>query len=467
MPIGEIDEQSVRFLIVPGELFGVLLVAMDIESIGRDVEVSARVDNGAHIVQTFHHAVQNVQHFAVLLMAPSVLVHAIPSFVKTAPADNRRVIVVALDFREPVGNDLGKASEIVVMDIPVGVLVPDHITRFVRGIDRKRLENLFVEARAVEPEFHRQPYVLVEAADVGRGVNAVLIKALIENKSAENRTPVKVELTVAERYRAHTEIGINLVKHVFAVFQREFKVVKIALSQIPEVHFAESEVESDVTAIEVHGSLSHGFAAERSGGAKRNAARTRGIEFDRENAALDYRGKTEKVDMLRFDRFYPHRLPDARGTRVMTAARVGRGRLFARAVLGVSYVVLGEHGDIIVRTGKIIGNIETERPVTADVRADEFAVNVHGRFVIDRAEVQNLAFAVETFREVKPAAVKHRVHKALVAYARKVGFGRKRHDYLLREMLSLKRALAVRVLLAGKVDLELPLAVEVKPVFTP
>ena len=171
--------------------------------------------------------------------------------------------------------------------------------------------------------------------------------------------------------------------------------------------------------------------------------------------------------MLRFDRFYPHRLPDTRGAGVMTAARVGRSGLLARGVLGVSDIVLGKHGNVVVRAAEVIGNIETERPVAADVSADEFAVNVHGRFVIDRAEVQNLSLAVETLRKLKVAAVKHRVHKALVAYARKVGFGRKRHDYLLREMLSLKRALAVRVLLAGKVDLELPLAVEVKPVFTP
>ena len=261
------------------------------------------------------------------------------------------------------------------------------------------------------------------------GVNAVAIKALVEHEPAENRTSVEVELAVAERHRAHAEIGIHFIERRFARFQREFKVVKVALSQIPQVQFAKFEVESDVTATKAYRLFSHNLAVKASRGGKRDVLGARSIEFDCENRALDDGSQAEKVDMLRLDRFHPNRLPDAGGARVMTAARVGRGRLFARAVLAVPYVVLGEHREVIALAREIIGNIETKRPIAAGVHSHELAVYIHISPMVDCAEMQYLALAVETCRKLKVAAVKYGVHKSLVAHSRQLALGCERHDY--------------------------------------
>ena len=233
------------------------------------------------------------------------------------------------------------------------------------------------------------------------------------------------------------------------------------------MQFAKFEVESDVTATKAYRLFTHNLAVKASRGGKRDVLGARSIELDCENRALDDGSQAEKVDVLSLDSLHPHRLPDARGARVVAAARVGRGRLLACAVLAVPYVVLGEHREVIALAREIIGNIETKRPIAAGVHSHELAVYIHISPMVDCAEMQYLALAVKALRKIEVAAVPHRVHKALVAHSRQLALGCERHYYFLIEMFELKSTLAVRVLLAGKVYFEFPLAVEIKPIFAP
>ena len=70
------------------------------------------------------------------------------------------------------------------------MLAPDEVTEFVRPIEVAWLENLFVQARTVEPKRHGQLDVALERLIRWRGVDAVRIKALVEYPAAKHSAPV-------------------------------------------------------------------------------------------------------------------------------------------------------------------------------------------------------------------------------------------------------------------------------------
>src|SRR3546814_6859393 len=87
--------------------------------------------------------------------------------------------------------------------------------------------------------------------------------------------------------------------------------------------------------------------------------------------------------------FEPHRLPDAADRGVPDAPRFER-LLAARLVAGRGRV--GDLHDEFVGAGaQIAGDVETERIGAALVAAHDDAVDEHGRFEIDRAEMQQRA----------------------------------------------------------------------------
>ncbi len=110
------------------------------------------------------------------------------------------------------------------------------------------------------------------------------------------------------------------------------------------------------------------------------------------------------LDRCAGDRFQPDGLPDAGGRRVHDAAGM-KGLLAARlsGVIGR----IKDPNDQLLRSGfrEIRRDIVAERQVAAPVNADAFAVDIHLRFEVHRAKVQQDLSAFPGGRHDKGAPI--------------------------------------------------------------
>ena len=73
------------------------------------------------------------------------------------------------------------------------------------------LEHLLMQTRAVEARRHGQADIVLERFVRGSGVDAVRIKALIQDQALEHGFPVDEEAVSVQLHLAHAEVAVHAV----------------------------------------------------------------------------------------------------------------------------------------------------------------------------------------------------------------------------------------------------------------
>jgi len=162
-------------------------------------------------------------------------------------------------------------------------------------------------------------------------------------------------------------------------------------------------------------------------------------------------------------RLQPHRLPNPRRPRVVTAVRGIQPALLARGLNEAARVVLSAYRDHVVARLQEIGNVKGERRVSASVLSHRLAVHPHLRLVVHRPEVQQHPLRLPLLRQAELAPVPHRRNEVLVTDPRQLALGTERHQDAAPQLL--RRGQAPLPPAHPEVHLKLPLAVQVQPLF--
>ncbi len=143
------------------------------------------------------------------------VVQVLVRLVQRAPADDRRVGVVAFQRFQPLGDVARVGTLVVVADpglaAPVAELAPDEVAEPVGVVEVALLEHLLVQPGAVEagplPEFD----VAHEVAVGGGGHQTVRVVPLVQHQPLEHRLPVDQHPLAVDGDRAQARVGRRLV----------------------------------------------------------------------------------------------------------------------------------------------------------------------------------------------------------------------------------------------------------------
>ena len=370
------------------------------------------------------------------------------------------MVVVALYAFHPFVEVLIHAFETVAIQSPTGIFVPHHVAHFIAVVKRERLENLLMQTGTVETHIHGNFDVLNKSVGVGRGVNSVLIEALIEHESAEHRLAVEQEFHSVEHYRAHTEIRFDFVGDFAVIDHLYSEVVKSAFAEFPQMQFVEFNGRDRAAVGHLKASFALLFAIIERFCNDFGAVAVLCFHFEHGFFGIDHGRYAEVFDITLADRFEPDALPDAGRAGIIAAVTFEAGALFA--VTDVSRRVVlcaNDDGEFVAE----FGDFDAERNESAHVIGNLLAVNEHGRFVIDRTEVQKHTFTLHAFGKRYFLSVPNDEHEVGVADAAEFAFGSERNvDFAVE-----RRAVLIALFFTdfGVVDFKFPFAVEAQPIF--
>ncbi len=149
-----VGQACVSFFQLSG-ILSVVVAVVDV-GLGNAMAVSAGVEHGSGGVHRLRREKHRAGHVVELLDA---VADVLASLVQSAPADDARVAVVAMERFQPLGDEV-RAGPFVAIHLlaafeqsvaaPVAELAPDEVTEPVSVIKEALLENFLVQARAVE-----------------------------------------------------------------------------------------------------------------------------------------------------------------------------------------------------------------------------------------------------------------------------------------------------------------------------
>ena len=383
LSVTEGDEDAALQLLGKGD--GILIVFVDIEDIGVNVEVAAGIDNGTGVVSRLGHIVDQLQDAVVL----SVTV-VVPRFVEGTPTDEGGMRVIALYRFHPFGQEVPYLLEFVDADAPVTVLAPYEIAQLICPVEETGLEDLLMESCTVEAELHGVDDIVLQRLVGGGGVDAVGIEALIEDPSAEDTLAVQEELALGEGYLAKTEVGVDGIKNLAILFHGEGKVVESARADLPKITLGKGDRKGSGHAVDGGGGFAHRLALVGSLGGNGDAYGIfRKLQGEGGGGVRDGSLDLDVFDMGRIDGFQPYGLPDAGGSGVGAAGGVVALALLTYGLIARADVVVGGEGDIVAAILQLIGDIEGEGSIATLMAAHVFAVDPYGGDIIHSAEVED------------------------------------------------------------------------------
>ena len=148
----------------------ILLVIVNIVHVGHDVDAAARIDARSCRIRRLRRPVNRSNHLIALTSSVNI-----PSLVKRAPPYDRRVVEIALHFVEPLRQHGIYAVRVCVIESPVRVLSPDHVSHAVAVIEKPFLEHLLVKSRSVEAHRRGTFDIRRKLSVGGRGVYPCLL----------------------------------------------------------------------------------------------------------------------------------------------------------------------------------------------------------------------------------------------------------------------------------------------------
>ena len=105
----------------------------------------------------------------------------------------------------------------------------------IRMIQKPRLKDLLVQARAIESHCHGQLDVGLKRLVRRRGVYAVGIEALIQHQTLEDRLIIDHELHPVKPHAAKAEVALQAIHLLSVLFEDQTKVVKLRLANVPQM----------------------------------------------------------------------------------------------------------------------------------------------------------------------------------------------------------------------------------------
>ena len=439
-----------QLVIVVAEGLDVLLVVVHVVDVGLHVVVAAGINAGAGGIGGLGGQVHGAQHVVVLGAAV-----AVPRLIERAPADERGVVEIALDLLQPLGQHAEHGLGAGVIQAPVGELAPHQVAQAVAVIEEALLEDLLMQARAIEAAGHGQFDVAHQRGVAGRGVDAVGVEALVEHRALEDGLAVDQEAVAVQAHGAQARVAVD---NVLAVGERQ--VVQAAAADLPQVHLGQRQRQLCATAGALDGRLAHGPALVAGLHAQRARAAKARVDPQR---ALVHVGVELDVFYMGLGReLQPHRLPDAGGAGVVASMREEQLALLAAGDERVALVVLGVDGQDVLACLHRVGHVKAEGHIAALVRAHGAAVDERLARVVDRAEVQHDAACGLRLGQRERAAVPNALHEVLVADAGQLALRAKGHRDASGQ-LGVRRLQAAGLAGAAVVEFERPLAVEVHP----
>ena len=432
---------------------GVLLVVVGVVDVGLGVESAAGVDHRASGIGSLGGAIGHLKG-----QLAQTVVGLAPDLIVGAPAHDARRAEVALHHLQPLAQEDAHGVGTGGIDSPAGHLAPAEVTEPVGPVQETLLEHLLMQPRAVEAHGHGQLDVAAQRVVGGRGVDAVGIEALIQHQPLEYRRTVDQALLAVKGDRAQGKIAVHRVDG-FAVFQqRQLQVVEVALTRRPEVNVIDLQRQAGVMAVgqALGGSL--GRAVEGGLGAQGQAGT--GAVDRRVDVHAAVGGVGDQLcgaEVGLGNPLQPDGLPDARGAGVAATEGMIARALLAEGLTAAAQVVVGADHQRVFAGNQRVGDFEGEGGVAALVHAHGLAVDPCLAAVVHRAEVQQHALTGGVLRQREAAAVPHRGHEVLAAYAGELALGAEGHENgSVQRRFFHKTALAAR---RAVVDFKLPCAV--------
>ena len=349
------------------------------------------------------------------------------------------------------------------VEAPARVFGPREVAEPVGPVVEAVLEDLLVQARAVEAHGHRALDVGLELRVRGRGPDAVRVEALVEHEAQEDGLAVEQDAVALARDLAHREVALDRVDLPAAALDGEREVVEEGVGGRPRAHVRDRERDGRALRggdVALRDDLAAGAHDGAEAVARRDGEEAR-LEHDL--ARVEVRGRAARGEALRGDRLGPDRLPDAGDARVVAAGREEAVALLAVALQERAHVVVRVDDENLLCAGlRQIRDVERERRRAAVVRAGVPAVEPDLREEVNAAEAKEDPPAGPRLRERHLAAIPDVLHEVDVRDAGEFRLRAERHDDLaVEELLLLDDAALARG--AGAVDAEVPGAVEVQP----
>ena len=116
------------------------------------------------------------------------------------------MVAVAGDHLGPLREEVSYGQFVVHVQSPAGFLAPGEIAQAVGPIIVTLLEDLLVQAGAIEAHGLRQGDVLLEGFVGGGGPDTVGIEALVEHEALEVGLVVQIEVTACQMHLAHAGV---------------------------------------------------------------------------------------------------------------------------------------------------------------------------------------------------------------------------------------------------------------------
>ena len=130
-----------------GEFFGILLIVVAIGQLAQAVHMrpAGGIQHRPRGIESAGEVYQEAHEFAVLILL---------GFVERAPADQRGVVAIALEFFQPFGQEIAPRFRARDVQPPVGLFTPYEVAQPVAMVEEALFKDLFVQARAVEAHVH-------------------------------------------------------------------------------------------------------------------------------------------------------------------------------------------------------------------------------------------------------------------------------------------------------------------------
>ena len=399
-------------LVVFAQMVGILIVVVLVDDLGLDVCPAGAVNKHTGGVKCLCHIVEHRDKALVLIAL---------GFVERTPADDGRMVVVALQKLQPFGEEACPAGGFRQVKTPVAVLAPDDVAELVAVVEEARLKDLLVQSRAVEAHRKRTFDICLQFVVSRCRPDAVRIEALVEHETLEDSFAIEDHCTAIVINVAQTEVRRNriLTKH-------HIDIIEVALADVPQMLFLQGKYKSCHLADNDTADGAHVLALKGSGAGQRHAVCVFAEDFVVNLAGCGRGGCLNRCDVGVRNFFHPDRLPDTGGSGVGAAAGVEVIALLADRLASGTLVIFRTDGDDVLAGNELIGDIVVDGGGAAKVYAAGFAVDIDLAGIVARTDVEQIAHTLGNLN-FNFALVPDTRHEVLVFHAGELRFRAERN----------------------------------------
>ena len=435
----------------------VLLVIVDGPDVGPDDGAAADGVDGARRVEASRQVVDvGGEARELRVVGPPLLVHR-------RPRQPRGGVPVADHAFGPFGEEVAGRLHVVGIHSPAGAFAPGDVAKSVGPVIVAFLENLLMQARAVEPGGQSQFDVAAQGVVRRGGPDTVGVETLVEHQPLVIGFVVEVDFVAFDVDLAHPDIGFHGVEHLAVGGDHLVgQVVEERVFGTPEPGLFDRD-DDDAAVRRPDLPRADDLAAVPKGHPERVRAFPEELRGDDQLLLVDVGRHLDACEGLGSHGLHPHRLPDACRAGVVATVRGVLQRLFAGSLFAAAQVARGED-DQTVAAARLheCGDVVGERRAASEVASNEAAVDIHLGGVVHGSEVEHHVASRPVCRNVDRTLVPDAADEVRVADARELALRGERHDDFAVE--SLRAGVAAFQAACAEIERVGPFAVQVDPV---